>query len=94
MSVQKATYWGFVGASLGVLFSFAVLCIAMSPLHDQAVAVWHIATYPVTVLWGKVIESLGNDYRMNYILPMLASQLIFVAGIGFGIGALLTKISK
>jgi hypothetical protein len=85
----RTKYWGFVGAAAGVLFSVAVFCASASGLHAVAGAVWRVATYPVTAAWEAFFRTLEGDGGMMFILPMLASQVLFVAAVGFAVGAFL-----
>lgn len=82
-------YWGFVGAVAGVAFSVAVFCASASSLHEEAGRAWRFATYPVTAAWEAFFRTLEGDGGMVFILPMLATQVLFVAAVGFGIGTLL-----
>ena len=88
----RLKYFGFVGAAAGVLFSVAVFCASASPLHKEAGLVWRIATCPVTAAWEAFFRTLEGDGGMMFILPMLATQVVFVAAVGFGVGALLSRL--
>jgi hypothetical protein len=85
-------YWGCIGAAAGVFFSVAVFCASASSLHSEAGVVWRVVTYPVTAAWEAFFRTLDGDGGMMFILPMLASQVIFVAAVGFASGALLCRV--
>lgn len=88
----RIKYFGLVGAAAGVLFSVAVFCASASSLHKEAGLVWRIATYPVTSAWEAFFRTLEGDGGMMFILPMLATQVLFVAAVGFGAGALACQL--
>ena len=93
--MKSATkYWGFVGFVFSVCFSIAVLCASQTLLCDQAIAVWRIATYPVTAAWESIFRSIHGDCGMIFILPMFATQFLFVLAEGFVIGALFSKFLR
>jgi hypothetical protein len=91
---NQLKYWGFVGAVGGVAFSSAVFCVSASPLHKEAGLVWRVSTYPVTAAWEAFFRTLEGDGGMMFILPMLASQVLFVVALGFALGALLGKLLR
>lgn len=88
---NATTYYGWVGVGIALLLSFAALCASLSPVHEQVGAVWYVATYPVSKAWEAFLRTLEGDRGMMFILPMLATQLLFVLVVGFGVGALLGR---
>ena len=88
MKSQRA-YWGVVGAGLALLLSAAALVASLAGIPDEVAAVWSAATYPVTKAWEAFLLTRDGDQGMMYIVPMLASQLLFVVAVGAGVGALL-----
>ena len=87
----RAKYWGWVGAAAGLGFCLALLCASQSPLHGQVRDLWLAVTYPVTEAWLALFRTLEGDRGMMFILPMLASQVLYVVALGFAAGALLSK---
>jgi len=55
--------------------------------------VWDGLCYPVSLVWKGVFEVFGivGDQGMAFILPMLASVLVYLGALGFGVGLLFRK---
>ena len=78
--------WG-IGGALGVLFVEMILVVIQesqpygSPLRDSVHHIVFATVAPVVWVW----ESLGvrGDAGMRFIVPIFASMLGYLAGIGF-----------
>ena len=88
---SSTKYGGWVGVGVALLLSFAALCASLA-FPKQVGSVWYVATYPVTKAWEAFFRTLEGDHAMMFILPMLATQLLFVLAVGFGVGAILSLV--
>jgi hypothetical protein len=52
--------------------------------------------YPVVAAWLAIFKLFGieGDQGMAFILPMLATMFLYLAAIGYGIGALVGRVMK
>lgn len=88
---HSITYWGWVGVGIALLLSLAALCASPTPIHEQVGTLWYVTTYPVAKAWEAFFRTQEGDRAMMFILPMLATQLLFVLLLGFAVGALLGR---
>ena len=89
---SSTKYCGWVGAAVALLLSFVALCVSLTSFREQVGAIWYVAAFPVTKAWEVFFRTLEGDRGMMFILPMLATQLLFVLAVGFGVGALLSRL--
>jgi hypothetical protein len=89
---SSTKYCGWVGAAVALLLSFVALCASLTSFREEVGTVWYVVTYPVTKAWEAFFRTLEADRGMMFILPMLATQLIFVVAVGFGVGAVLSLV--
>ena len=94
--MKKATIkWG-IGGAVGVLLIEIVLVIIQesqpygSPFRDSVHSIVFATVAPVVWVW----ESLGvrGEAGMRFLVPIFASILLYLAGIGFLAGAGLGKL--
>jgi hypothetical protein len=52
--------------------------------------------YPVYAVWQVVFKSLGieGEQGMAYLLPMLATEFLYLAALGFGVGVLAGRVVR
>jgi hypothetical protein len=94
--MKRTTTWGVAGAALFVVVG--ILCSLVSydsVFHDAAHSATYVC-YPVIVTWMAIFKIFGieGDQGMAYILPMLATMFLYLAAIGYGLGALVSRVLR
>jgi len=57
-------------------------------------AVWSIIGYPVSLAWQPILRRFHGDEGMVLILPVIATVLLYLAFLGFGIRVLVKKLLR
>ena len=94
--MKRTTRWGIVGAALFVIVG--ILCLLVpydSVFHDAAHSATYVC-YPVIVAWMAFFKIFGieGERGMVYFLPMLATAFLYLAAIGYGLGALVSRVLR
>ena len=95
--MKRTTTWGLFGAALFVLIGILFAALPYdSMFHDAAYAARDVVLYPVMVVWLTIFKICGieGDHAMAFILPMLATIFLYLAAIGYGVGALAGRVVR
>jgi len=101
VQMNRTTKWGVRGAIASTVIIVTLGVAQEFSPYDSAA--WHathralnVLAAPVVWVWSKglAMQSIHGDEGMRFIVPILASVLIYVAILGFVVGLLAAKFRR
>ena len=95
-AMKRTTTWGIAGAVLFVLVGILCAAVPYDSMFSGAANLTGYVYYPVYAIWQVVFKILGieGEQGMAYLLPMLATEFLYLAALGFGVGVLAGRVVR
>ncbi len=93
--MKPSTKHGIFGAGVLIVIFLLLSCVPYdSAFYDSTHQIVIIVTYPVTAPWLAALKAFGveGDQVMGFILPMFATIYLYLAALGYCLGALFGKV--
>jgi hypothetical protein len=94
--MKRRTICGILGAVLFVAIGIPCCFRPDDPgLHGVVQTIGYVC-YPVVAVWELFFKILGieGEHGMAYILPMIATTLLYLAVLGYAAGSLIGQVWK